>query len=374
MRRYHVRYIIDPAVPLTGEIFFGTSDRDAEDALVRVTQLPSGRPDDRTGSIAVDIQMEAESLDKALQAGFRIANVVGSVMSYLARTGLTPPFLKTGFDFTDDRRDHEFIQVIDLNLYRRQDRGLTKEDFEALVKKLNGMELDARERVPRALRWYAHANQESNHLLRLLAYWFALESLEPLLAQSIPNENRSSEQRTSKGDAPKTPGIRSVFEKVAPDGTAAYDRIRRLRNEVVHASGILGRLEDDAKLLHPTLAVVAFAAIAQVLNYTPPGKADDATQPAVIQQRLSIRTTINSPGPGPFHAGNQLPHFDESEFLRAGTGILKLDELFDSGQVKLTPVMASGVVVGDTALTIHDRSVEFANVTIEVHRPESEAH
>lgn len=371
MNRYHVRYMLSPAVPLDKEIRLVMADRVVEEVWVNISPVPKEDQSGKTvfDAMAMDFQMDAEKLDVALDRSYRLCGFIMSVISFLTCTGLPYPRIEVALDMAEENTEHDLLQVLGLGFSRVSERTLSRKAFEGFLtncKRLEGEEAESA--MFRAMRWFAHANQESNYLFRLLAYWFALEALNTYLVEDEKDfESEISELKArGTGSIPRTLGIKLFMKSIDGIDPLLYDKVRKLRNDLVHASGKLGEIEEEAKSLCPQLGAVTFRAISTMVSHEPPEGFSTEPELASSLQRLSIRATLFHPEPGFFGLEDELPHFDEGPIRELGKGIVKLARSDKIEKIPLIPRMKQGIQVETVALTLHDREIEWASIKIVV--------
>ncbi len=372
MNMYYIRYVMSPAVRLTHEITFSTADDVVREVWIRISPVPRDKKEvsSRPHAICMDFQMEAKSMQVALDRSSRLRSFVASVISFLTCTDLPTPRMKVAFDCSDEKTEHDFIQVIPLDIRRVSSRRLARKHFVELLKKYNRLtDQKAIERIPRAIRWFSHAAQEKNPLFRLLAYWFALESLDTLL---VPDEELSIEKKRLREDSrqsiPKTLGVRLFMESVPGIEKGLYDKVRIIRHRIVHGFVKLGEVEEEAKALCPRLGRVAFVAISKVLSHDPPKSFPINPEPAASPQLLSVRTKVYHEEPGFFGLDKELPHFEEAPFKSLGSRIMRIKKVKKSDGLRFNPRMRPGVRLGPVALSVHDEEIEWANVELKLRK------
>lgn len=363
MVRYHVRYAVVPGVQIPADFYvhFNDSERDREIVARVQDPVPKEQRKGIPPMLAIDLQFDADTLSSALHESHRLAGSVAAMLSLMSCTGLPAPALRFAFDFSEDRTDHDFIQIVDLPLSRALARTVDTGSLNGLGAAIGALGEDAQGAAFRAMRWISHANEERNYLFRFLANWFALESLEPRLVKRLGIHPKPTRRR----EEPQTPGVAAFVETLKDIPPGFYDEARRLRNDLVHGSVRLGARGEDAKGLNPDLASVAFRALAFVAGWTPPRGLPAHVVFAGAPRRVSLRTRVFADRPGFFGPSEgEAPHFDEGLVIRAAANLREERPAVIPDPNALGPTMMAGVRFGPAALTVHSLEVDWADVNV----------
>lgn len=203
---------------------------------------------ERHRGLVVEVALDAADSDEAMRLGLGPASMMVSLMSFAsgAASGSLRPLI-VYVERTDGGCD--VAQFAEWPIDPSARRMLTKERMDPVVTLMNGLPIEDRARVLRAVDWYRKALAETNVFDRFAALWIGLESINPVLIKRRSLPTTQTIRRCPKCGEPVVTmdtiaGISDLLERHF--GADERKTVRRFRQEFMHSTQPLDEILGDA--------------------------------------------------------------------------------------------------------------------------------
>lgn len=240
-----------------------------------------------------DARARASDYQGALELAMRAADGVLSSLAFLGAAGAGP--LVPAAIFRDVPGGCHLRQFIELPLGPSVARVLDSAYTDRTLGAIDALEPDRRDRVYTAISWYRKAALERQPIDAFTASWLGLETLNGLLAQRYGVTNERVERTCPSCGvavltAPTSAGIRELLIELG--GTALWDKARRRRVALLHATQPLAEVHDDLRALAQQ---ITHALRQGVLKLSGLDEAGRSPTPMPVPRRHQMRADVFLP-------------------------------------------------------------------------------
>jgi len=271
VKKFVVNLVLKPAVRIEpGKLdltFIGT--RRKTRLVVSKIEQTTQRGRFQTG-LHMRVFIEAENVMQAREETKSFVDGITSFITLVTGVGLQTPKEELAYEITPKVEKREFIQIfndpLDVQVSRRT---LNHKLFNDLLDRALKLDSLSHSRVARAVQWYRMGASTFNIFDKFNCFWIGLESLNLLLQKKLSVENdpiKCSRCGHEWVSLPTISGIRTFIKTSLNDHTKLYQRIRRLRINIMHSRYGLDKLLKEAEDLTPKTAEILFRAICFILE------------------------------------------------------------------------------------------------------------
>ncbi len=305
-------------------------------------------------------------MQDAVQNSTSIADGVASFITMVTGVGMPIPKPMICYEISETSKEHDFMQIFDNIGFNDPSRKRLFPD--KLLEKMTLFhklsDPSASGRIARAGRWYRIGTGTTDVFEKFNAYWIGLEGLNPMLQTKLrvdDDKTTCSKCGHQWSPTPTVSGIRAFFAQEIDDGVNLYQRIRDLRNNIMHSKEQLSSLGSEASSLAPPTGNALLGAVDFLLGTTKPWTTHSEVLTNAVPYRLEVDGKLIAEKVEDLYPD---PHFDATH------SVAKVDRGPD-GKITLTlsssftGVFGSGArislggigVVGEGKVELHVQNV-----------------
>jgi len=264
--------------------------------------------------LRMDVKVKAHNIDQAVTRAISIADGVVSFISFCTGVGLPIVREELAYDISSEISDRDFLQFfhdLPVRVSRRQLQPAAMIDLMDRVFKLHNTE--TRNRILRAIRYCRKGSLATDPLEKFTWYWFGLETLNPALQESLKMPDALTRCPNCGHEWVSTPtvsGIRAAVQKLVPDGTKLYKRMRELRVSLFHGKSDLKTLIAQAIALESKARETLVRSVFLILGASPTERFLSDTLSVHAPAVAALEATMQASDPSNLGPPSEHPHFE----------------------------------------------------------------
>lgn len=221
----------------------------------------------------IEIELDAKNLDDSIDESIMIAEAFLSLFCFESGFPTDVANVILAYNITEKTEKRVFRQFLDIP-HETSGNELDLAQVKRNAKKILFNSDKSNERINRAIRWFRKGLMVSDPIEQFTSFWQGLETINPLLVDSLDTEKSAKKEITRKckncGEDYKEEittlgGIEALYDSMGIDESVRKD-INSLRQGIVHGFRSIPELKELSLNLNPLVAKILHMGISSVLN------------------------------------------------------------------------------------------------------------